>query len=295
MALTKLTTNVENIQALSLDPNEIEGLTGPQLQKKFDDAGISIKDYINNTLTTEIDTKTQYLDAINSIQTQFNTGWYPISATLAYSSANAPTFVATTSTDLTSTISVGMKLKLTQTTVKYFIVTAITSNSITLYGGTDYTLANATINNVYFSNVKTPYGWNNSLNYDMDIIKVSKSTVQNLTTQTYTNITLDSQIFKIGVGLELLNNNIYIRKSNIKAVSITTVMQFNVSAYHNLYITKNNTAFCNSSINNSNMTLTTSINVVKDDYININVYTYGTNDSINNDTAWTNLIVQAIY
>lgn len=85
--------------------------------------------------------------------------WNVISATLAYASADGPTFVANTSVDLTLIISVGMKIKLTQTAVKYFIVTAITSTTITLYGGTDYTLANAGISNIYFSFVKAPIGF----------------------------------------------------------------------------------------------------------------------------------------
>jgi len=86
-------------------------------------------------------------------------GWNSISATLTYSSADSPTFVATTSSDLTGSIGVGSRIKLTQTTVKYFIVTAITSSTITLYGGTDYTLANAAITSPYSSLIKTPIGF----------------------------------------------------------------------------------------------------------------------------------------
>lgn len=85
--------------------------------------------------------------------------WNAINATLTYASADSPTFVANTSIDLTSMISVGMKIKLTQATIKYFIVTAITSTTITLYGGTDYTLANATITLPYFSSMKAPFGF----------------------------------------------------------------------------------------------------------------------------------------
>lgn len=56
MALTKLTANVNNIQALSDRPNEIDGLTSAELKERFDRAGADIKEYINDTLTTEIDT-----------------------------------------------------------------------------------------------------------------------------------------------------------------------------------------------------------------------------------------------
>lgn len=86
-------------------------------------------------------------------------GWSPANATLTYASADSPTFVANTSVDLTSVISVGMKIKLTQTTVKYFIVTAITSTTITLYGGTDYALVNEGSVNVQFSSMKAPFGF----------------------------------------------------------------------------------------------------------------------------------------
>lgn len=89
-----------------------------------------------------------------------NTGWVSISATLTYSSADAPTYVCTTSTDMTGSIGVGCRIKLTHSaSTKYFIVTAIDASTITLYGGTDYTLAATAITAPYFSNVKAPLGF----------------------------------------------------------------------------------------------------------------------------------------
>lgn len=88
-------------------------------------------------------------------------GWYSKTGlTLTYSSADAPTYVVSTNIDMTGYISVGMKMKMTHGgSVKYFFVTAITSNSITLYGGTDYTLAATAITLPYFSNIKAPLGF----------------------------------------------------------------------------------------------------------------------------------------
>jgi len=93
-----------------------------------------------------------------------------------------------------------MRLKLTQTTVKYFIVTAITSTKITLYGGTDYTLANSTISNVYFSNVKAPLGfplspdkWSVKTVINTDIQQVSP------TTNTWYNLGAKNIALPIGV------------------------------------------------------------------------------------------------
>lgn len=55
MPLTKMTTNVNNIQALSDRPNTIDGLTSAELKEKFDKAGADLKDYLNTTLTEELD------------------------------------------------------------------------------------------------------------------------------------------------------------------------------------------------------------------------------------------------
>ena len=55
MALTKFTANVNNIQALSDQPNTVDGLTSSELKERFDKAGADIKTYINETLTEELD------------------------------------------------------------------------------------------------------------------------------------------------------------------------------------------------------------------------------------------------
>ena len=105
---------------------------------------------------TYADTKTT-LDAVLST---IASGFTSISATLTFSSADAPTYVCTTSTDLTGIIGVGYRIKLTHSaSTKFFIVTAIDASSITLYGGTDYTLAATAITAPYYSNVKAPLGF----------------------------------------------------------------------------------------------------------------------------------------
>jgi hypothetical protein len=97
--------------------------------------------------------------AITALNAEMEAGWLALSGTFTYASDDAPTFVINTPSNLTGVISVGMKLKLTQTTVKYFIVTAITSTTITVYGGTDYTLVNAAITLPFYSVHKSPFGF----------------------------------------------------------------------------------------------------------------------------------------
>lgn len=128
------------------------------------------------------------------------TDWNVLNVTLTYASADSPTFVANTSVDLTSIISVGMKLRLTQTTVKYFIVTAITSTSITLYGGTDYTLANVGIVDVRYSFVKAPFGF--PLNPEKWTVTASFNTnVPQTSALANTWYNLNSALISVPIGL----------------------------------------------------------------------------------------------
>lgn len=62
MALTKMTTSVTNIQNLSDLPNTTDGLTSSELKIRFDKAGMDLKDYLNTTLTEELDTKIRSIE-----------------------------------------------------------------------------------------------------------------------------------------------------------------------------------------------------------------------------------------
>jgi hypothetical protein len=109
-------------------------------------------------------TNTTQLATTAFVQQEAGAGWIPAAGTWTYSSADAPTFVISINADVTGIISVGMRIKLTQTTVKYFIVTAVGAfgsgvTLVTVYGGTDYTLANAAISSPFISPVKVPFGF----------------------------------------------------------------------------------------------------------------------------------------
>jgi len=86
-------------------------------------------------------------------------GWQPAKGSWSYASADAPTFVITVPSGAASIYNVGDRIKLTQTTVKYFIITAITDTTLTVYGGIDYTLVDAAISLNYYSHQKAPLGF----------------------------------------------------------------------------------------------------------------------------------------
>jgi hypothetical protein len=127
-----------------------------------------IKDY---SAKTALDSTDQFLIQESGDTTKKTTtaelgildGWIPVAETWTYASADDPTYTFTITGNYTGRYSVGMKIKLTQTTVKYFIITAISysnpNTTVTVYGGTDYDLADAAITLPYYSMVKAPYGF----------------------------------------------------------------------------------------------------------------------------------------
>ena len=101
-------------------------------------------------------------------------GITPLSA-MEYHSADDPIYVMKTTTDLnlTSVLSVGMRIRVTQATggTKWFIIHAIDYNStvasrtaITMNGGVDFNLENEAISSPAYSMMKVPYGFNPAIN-----------------------------------------------------------------------------------------------------------------------------------
>lgn len=92
-------------------------------------------------------------------------GWTLASDTWTYASATTFTIAGV---DRTSSFPVGTKIKLTQTTTKYFYVVATsfsTDTTVTITGGSSYTLANAAITSPYYSYASTPQAFPHWFNY----------------------------------------------------------------------------------------------------------------------------------
>lgn len=99
------------------------------------------------------------------LNNEVKTGWILDSDTWVYVSA---TQFKITGKDVTARFPVGTKIKSTQTTVKYFYVTAAvfsTDTTVTITGGSDYSLVNAAITDPYYSYVETPQGFPQWFNY----------------------------------------------------------------------------------------------------------------------------------
>ena len=82
-------------------------------------------------------------------------GWILTNDSWSYASSTT----ITVPSGAASKYSIGDKIKITQTTVKYFYIVAIADTLLTVAGGSDYSVANATITLNYYSKTGTPQGF----------------------------------------------------------------------------------------------------------------------------------------
>ena len=91
-----------------------------------------------------------------------NDGWVSANETWAYASSTT----ITVPTGATGKYSVGDKVRIYQAnTLKYFYITGVAATTLTVNGGSDYTVANSTILNPCYSKAETPQGFPGSFNY----------------------------------------------------------------------------------------------------------------------------------
>lgn len=158
-----MSTNFPTALDTLTNPTATDYLNSPSHAGQHSDANDAIealeaKVGINSSaVTTSHDYK------ITAIETISGNGWIPAGETWTYASADDPTFTFTISGDKTTKYQAGQRIKLTQTTDKYFIITKVSysdpNTTITVYGGTDYDLANAAITSPYYSREKAPFGF----------------------------------------------------------------------------------------------------------------------------------------
>lgn len=170
--------------------------------------------------------------AIHDSYLGFKSGWKIIDATLTYSSADDPVFVASTSADMTNEISVGAKIKLVQGgSNKFFIVVAITSNSITLYGGTDYNLEDAAIATPYVSLYKCPVDFPMSPDkWTVEVLDTSLRTQATPTQNTWYNI---NSAESISIPIGCWNVEYFVAAGFLDASSVACELQTTLSTANN--------------------------------------------------------------
>lgn len=114
----------------------------------------------------------------------FADGWIPVSDTWTYASATT----ITVPSGAASRYKIGDALRLTQTTVKYFYITAVADTVLTITGGSDYTLVNAAISVISYSHIK-PLDFPDWFNYT--------ATVGGTGSMTFTSTSLEFSKFRM--------------------------------------------------------------------------------------------------
>lgn len=67
MALSKFEKDMAIISALDDEPNDVGGLTAAELKAKFDEGGKAIKQFLNETLTPQIDSEKAGRDELEGL------------------------------------------------------------------------------------------------------------------------------------------------------------------------------------------------------------------------------------
>lgn len=141
-------------------------------------------------------------------------GWITGAGTWTYASGtgtNVGTF--TIAGDYTGVYNVGDRAKFTQTTVKYAIITKVAysapNTTVTIYMGTDYTIANAAITSPAYSHDRSPVG------FPMDPAKwtvtATSSTDRTTTSTTYASLT---DAITVPIGTWVLSLKAHAQMSN---------------------------------------------------------------------------------
>jgi len=102
-------------------------------------------------------------------------GWQSVSDTWTYASATT----ITVPSGAASLYKKGDKIKLTQTTPKYFYIVTVADTLLTVTGGSDYTVANAAITSPYYSHQASPIGFPVSFAFAGAATGFSSTTVTN--------------------------------------------------------------------------------------------------------------------
>lgn len=101
------------------------------------------------------------LDALETFNTNIKGGWIKITDSWSYASSTT----ITVPSGAASLYQKGDKLKINNTTTKYFYITNVADTLLTVYAGTDYTVANSAISEIYISRAVRPLNFPVAFNW----------------------------------------------------------------------------------------------------------------------------------
>jgi len=145
-------------------------------------------DGVDTVMAAHINNLQDAMMAVEDFALDLRDGWCYDTDTWVYVS---PTSFKIAGKDVRYRFPKGTKIKLVQTSTKYFYVVATaysTDTTITITGGSDYTLASATISGQAYSYADTPQGYP----FGTVTIRVERSTNQSIPNDTWTALSFDT-------------------------------------------------------------------------------------------------------
>jgi hypothetical protein len=112
---------------------------------------------INNEFAITIRELQKRVNAFETVRQQYINDWTDLNP--AHFIYGGQETITVTGYDATEILQVGDKLRVKQTSYKYFTVYAITTTTITINTTPSYSLANATISEIAYSRLENPQGW----------------------------------------------------------------------------------------------------------------------------------------
>jgi hypothetical protein len=146
-------------------------------------------------------------------------GWVFANETWTYASATT----ITVPSGAASKYKKGDKIKITQSsTTKYFYIITVADTLLTVTGGTDYTVANSTISNNYYSHAQNPIGFPAYFNYTPTVTAASGA---------ITSYTVNVARFSIIASDIFLNLQITITNAGTGAGELRVALPVNNAGY----------------------------------------------------------------
>lgn len=180
-------------------------------------------------------------------------GWTALGA-CTYEASDDPTYTFSFASDMTTTLSAGMRIKLTDSGIQYFIITAVGAFSggktiITGYGGTDYNLSGGAITDPYYSMLKAPFGFPlNPIKWTVEVTDVNDQTQNNPVSTTWYNLGGLSITVPIGAWYIHVRAAVYVNGAS-PISALFTLSTANNSESDIAYTIENQTAATRTTVN----------------------------------------------
>jgi hypothetical protein len=158
-------------------------------------------------------------------------GWIPASETWAYASATT----ITVPSGAASKYGKGDKLKLTQTTVKYFYVTSVADTVLTVKGDGAVVVADAAISANYYSHVENPLGFPDWMTFTPSVTGSGGSAGAYAQTVNQARFSVSGKKCTMALDMQITNKGSWSGNINL-ALPVVTTTGLSYIPYLNLYL-----------------------------------------------------------